>query len=319
MDGDSEPDIGLQGRAPSESQVALAANSVNPEPVREALSDQETCYSAASQLRHPRQFAKAMLVDLAASRELAWQLLARNLRGQYREPFLGYLWILLPPLAVAGIWILLHRTGIFQTSGLSVPYPVYIVAGTLLWQCFVDALNSPLQQLKASEYMLTKIKFSREALLLAGMGEVTLNSAVRLLLLVVVLAFFGLRFPPTAFLAPFGVLAIVALGGAIGLLLAPLGLVYPDVERVLGILTLVWFFLAPIVYVVPPGAHAPFHPLLNPAGPLLITTREMITTGDFSMTGLFWAEVGMLFPLLVFGSVLFRLAMPHVIERLTAR
>ncbi len=246
-------------------------------------------------------------------------MLARNLRGQYRDLLLGYMWILLPPLAVALIWIMLHRTGIFQVKGLAVPYPVYIIAGTLLWQCFVDALNSPLQQLKASEYILAKIRFSRESLLIAGIAEVMLNSGVRVLLLLIVAACFGLSFPATTFLAPLGVLAIIGFGAAIGLLLAPVSMIYPDVDKGLAILTQVWFFVAPIVYAVPPGSRAPFHPLLNPAGPLIITTREMITTGTFSQGGLFWIEAALLVPLLLVGSALFHLAMPHVIERLTAR
>jgi lipopolysaccharide transport system permease protein len=260
-----------------------------------------------------------MVADLRLSRELAWSLLLRSLRSQYRRPLLGYLWIFLPPAATTLIWVILHQRRIFQISNLSVPYPVYILAGTLLWQTFVDALNSPYNQLTSSEFMLTKINFSREALLLAGVGEVVFNGAVRLVLLIIVMLGFQLTMTPGVLLGALGLLALVLLGGAIGLVLAPIGMLYPDVHRGLSILTLAWFFLTPIVYVLPAGQGAPLAMGLNPAGPLLIATRDLLISGHTSQWQTAVLGIGAVPVILIAGWAFFRLAMPHVILRLSAR
>jgi len=278
-------------------------------------------YTSDSELRRPRQFARQMLTDLLAARELAWRLLVRNIQGQYRQPLLGYFWIILPSLATTLLWIFLNQSQILDVgeTDIPIPYPVYVLVGTLLWQGFVDALNSPLQQLAASEGLLTKINFPKESIIMAGLGEVLFNSSIRMLLLLVVFLWFQIAVPSTILLAPIGILALLALGATLGLLLAPLGMLYPDVQRGINIMTPLWFFMTPVVYSPPTTWPAVLIAKLNPVSPLLVTTRELLTTGTVSQAGYFLLIV-CLMPLLFIASwVLYRLAMPHLIVRMTAR
>lgn len=279
----------------------------------------EVIYTPDSQLRWPRQFMRSMIADLLASRELAWRLLVRNIRAQYRQSLLGYLWVLLPALATTLIWVFLNKSQMLEIGETDIPYPVYVLAGTLLWQGFVDALNRPIQQLRASELLLTKINFPRETLLMAGFGEVLFNFAIRVLLLLVVLVVFQVTVPLTIFLAPVGALALLALGGTLGLLLAPLGMLYPDVQRGLNIVVNLWFFITPVVYSPPTTWPGVLLAKLNPVSPLLVTTRELLTTGRVSQGGNFLLVVSLMPVLFVAGWVFYKLAMPHVIVRMMVR
>ena len=108
-------------------------------------------YTADPQLRRPEQFVRSMIADLFASRELAWRLLLRNIQSQYRRSLLGYLWALLPPLVSTLVWVFLRGARIFNVGETDIPYPAYVLVGTLLWQSFVEALNSPLRQLSAAQ------------------------------------------------------------------------------------------------------------------------------------------------------------------------
>jgi lipopolysaccharide transport system permease protein len=54
----------------------------------------------------------------------------------------------------------------------------------MLWQTFVDALNGPVQAVSNAKPMLARINFPSEALLLAKLGEVVFNFAVKLILIV---------------------------------------------------------------------------------------------------------------------------------------
>ena len=78
------------------------------------MSDQsiEVIYTPQSPLRHPRKFFGEMLLDLKKSREISWRLFVRNIRGQYSQPLLGYVWVILPPLTWTLVWIYLRRSGV---------------------------------------------------------------------------------------------------------------------------------------------------------------------------------------------------------------
>ena len=278
----------------------------------------EVVYTPESQLRHPRQLVRSMVSDLLASRELAWRLFVRNISAQYRQTMLGYLWAFLPPIVTTLTFVFLNSQNILSVGDTDIPYPAYVMVGTLLWQGFADALNSPIRLISSSRSMLARINFPREALILAGLGEVLFNFAIRLVLLLVVFIWFRIHVPTTVFLAPFGVLALMALGLMIGILLTPLGVLYQDIERGLAILLTMWFFVTPVVYPPPTRWPASLLAQLNPVSPLLITTRELLTTGTVSQPGGFLLITGIAFGLMLVGWVLYRVAMPHLVERMGA-
>jgi len=205
-----------------------------------------------------------------------------------------------------------------STSNSGIPYPIYVVVGAVLWQGFIDALNSPLKLLTQSRSMLAKINFPREALILAGLGEVLFNFIIRLILLLVIFLWFSISLPSTAWLAPFGVLSLLGLGMVIGLLLAPLGMLYQDVERSLNIFVSLWFFLTPVVYDPPSTWPASIVTTLNPVSPLLVATREMLTTGIVTQLNSLLIISGVTWLLLLLGWLLYRLAIPRLIERMGA-
>ena len=278
----------------------------------------EVVYTPDSQLRRPRQLVRSMVFDLLASRELAWRLLVRNISAQYRQSLLGYLWAFLPPIVTTVVWVFLNSQKILNVGATDIPYPAYVMVGTLLWQGFVDALNSPIKLITSSRSMLAKINFPREALILAGLGEVLFNFAIRLVLMLVVFVWFRIAVPPTILLAPVGILALMALGLMIGLLLTPLGMLYSDIGRGLTIITTLWFYVTPVVYPPPTTWPASLLAQINPVSPLLLTTRELLTTGTVSQPGNFLLITGITFGLMLVGWVLYRVAMPHLVERMGA-
>ena len=280
----------------------------------------EVIYTPESTLRHPGQLVGSMMHDLLASRELAWRLFIRNLSAQYRQSILGYLWAFIPPIVTSLTFVFLNSQQImnFSTANSSIPYPVFVIIGTVLWQGFVDALNSPFKALTQSKSMLAKINFPREALMLAGLGEVLFNFIVRLILLVIVYLWFGLSLPSTAWLAPVGMASLIALGFMIGLLLSPIGMLYEDVQRSVTLFISMWLFLTPVAYSPPTQWPASLLNILNPVSPLLVTTRETLTTGTLTQSPGFLLVSGITLVLLLFGWLLYRVAMPRLIERMTA-
>lgn len=277
---------------------------------------EEVVYTADSQLRAPGRFAADLRADLRVAPALAWRLFLHSVRAGYRRSWLGYVWLMLPTLATAATWVYLGRARVLDVGPTELPYPAYVLAGTLLWQVFAEALNSPLQQLSSARNILTKSRTPHEAIMLAGLFEVLFNFAVRTVVLLPVLVWLGAAWGASLLLAPLGVAALLLLGFALGLLLTPLGLLYQDVPRGLGLFAGFWFFLTPVIY--PPPAHGPASLLstLNPVSPLLVTARRWLAAGEVEPAPGFAAVVALSLLCLGVAWLCYRLARPHLVARL---
>ena len=153
-------------------------------------------YSNAPELRKPGRLLVSMLSDLWRGRELAWRLFVRDFSSKYRQTALGYVWAFLPAIATSLAFILLQSGGVISVGELGVPYAAYVMIGTLLWQVFADAMQSPLATVLASKAVLVKINLPREAILLSGLYLVAFNFLIRLVLLAAVFAWFRILPPP---------------------------------------------------------------------------------------------------------------------------
>ena len=276
----------------------------------------ETIYSPESQLLSPRTLFGAMHADLHACRFLAWRLFVRNLAAQHRKSVIGYMWLLLAPLAQTLLWVFLNSQKVINVGATEIPYPAFVLTGTLLWQGVADSMQSIIQQIKGNGQMLTKIHFPHEAIMLASLGQVLVNLVIRLLLMIGVYLWFGLPLTKTLLLAPLGLLALIAFGMMVGLLLTPLALLYDDVQKMLGMALSLLFFLTPVIYPTPTGGWAALLTKLNPITPLLVTTRQWLTGVAPTQLGAFAVVVALTMFLGLFSWVVYRLAMPHLIERI---
>jgi lipopolysaccharide transport system permease protein len=268
----------------------------------------ETVYSSHSELHHPLRFVTAAVSELRRSPAVAWRLFRSNVQARHRRAWLGYLWLLLPTLGTTAVWVYVKSRGIVSLAATDVPYPVYVLSGMIFWQVFADALSAPLQQLAAGRQMITRSRLPHEALILAGLFELLLNCAVRLLVLAAVMVAFRVPITPAIALVPIGIAAIALFGLALGLAVAPVGLLYDDVPRAITLVTGLWFFVTPILY---PARGAM---RWNPLTPLIESTRGWLTGSVADRA--FPLVVAATIPVLVAAWLLFRLARPHVVARL---
>ncbi|HRH43245.1 MAG TPA: ABC transporter permease [Pyrinomonadaceae bacterium] len=280
-------------------------------------SSNETFYNSKSALTSPKQFLKQTVLDLSFSRNIAWQLFRKNFFSQYRQNFLGYLWVLLPPLATALIWIFLHFSKIIDLGTTEIPYPLYVLTGIFLWQTFTESVTCPLQQLLFSRHLITKFKIPHEALVIAGLGSIVFSLLVRLVILLVCSIYFQVGISWNLLLAPIGLAVLILLGMAIGLLLTPLGMLYKDILSGIGIVLNVLFFLTPIIYPLPKNGAVSTVVSLNPLTSVINTNRNWLTGGNVMPDFSFYLVISISI-FLFFGSWLFyRLAKPFIIERIS--
>jgi lipopolysaccharide transport system permease protein len=262
---------------------------------------------------------KEMGRDLLASRELAWQLMVRDISAQYRQSFLGIFWAVIPPIVMAAGFTLASNSKVIAIGATDLPYPAYVMFSMTLWQTFVESLNAPVQAVGEAKQMLAKINFPREALILAKLGQVFFNFAIKLILIVGLFVWFQIPVSWSAILAPVALIHLVMLGTFFGLLLTPFGALYQDFSKGLTLATGFWLFLTPVIYPVPSG-NGIFGAIvkLNPVTPLLVTTRELATKGVVSDPQGFWVASLIAIVGLLLAWMVYRLAMPFVVERMSS-
>ncbi|QMS90672.1 ABC transporter permease [Nostoc edaphicum CCNP1411] len=258
-----------------------------------------------------------MFQDLFASRELAWRLLSRDIRAQYRRSFMGITWAIIPPALTAAGLTFANNTGLVRVEETDIPYPAYVMLGTILWQTFLDALNSPQIAINTSRPLLAQVKFPHEAIILTQLGQVLFNLSIKIVLLIVLFVLFKVSVSWTIIFAPFAFIILILLGVSIGLWLVPVMNLVQDVSRSMEVITLAWFFLTPIAYPVPTSGTLSVLVKLNPVTPLLVTAQELITTGELSQLTLFLIMSGITLVGLVLGWLVYRLSIPFLIERIS--
>ena len=275
----------------------------------------EIIYTSYSQLGSPRIFLHELKEDLRGARELGWRLFITNLRSQYRQSWLGYIWLIVPPLLTGLIWIFLGRSEIIITNTSPENYPVFVISGIFIWQTLVESLNMPIDQLTSQKHILAKVKAPHEAFVFAGLGMILFNLIVRLTILGIFIVLFKVKLGFALLLVPFGLISIILFGLAIGLFLAPFGLLFHDIKNGMNAFLSLLFFVTPVIYQIP--THSGIWRILkfNPITPLLNTTRNWLMAEDVLPAKEFFIITSCSLIFLIFAWFFYRLAKPHLIAR----
>lgn len=274
-------------------------------------------YTPESPLRRPWALLSSIVLDIWSSRELVFTLFWRDLKAQYRQAALGYLWLIIPSLATALVWFMMNQQKIVTVDTGDVSYPVFVLIGTTLWTAFSSTLMAPSDEIFKNREVFVKLNVSVEAFILAGLLRSIFNFLAMMFVLVPLLLWLGVEFRFSWLLLPLGVLGLLLCAFTLGLMLAPIGALYQDVKNGLGPLLGVLIFTAPIVFPIPAG-----NGLLativrwNPITPSIVFSRDCLLNGslEFLPAVLLWIVVTIL--LVVLAFIALRISKPHIIARM---
>jgi lipopolysaccharide transport system permease protein len=277
-------------------------------------------YSPDTGLRNPVQLITGMWHDAFChqSRSLAWRLFIRNISAQFRQSLLGYFWLFFPPLVNSAVFIFLNSRGIVKIPDTGVPYPVFVLLGNLLWQVLIMLMQAPIQGINREKGLLTKLNFSREALLVASFLEGATMAMIPLAAVPLILLIFGMPFGINMLLAPLGIFGLCIFAFSIGVFLTPIGTLYQDIGRAIPVVARFWMFVTPVIYALPKEGKTRTLLMLNPATPFIETARDCMLGHPADLMPLFALYFGLSVMLLAFGLIVYRLAMPIIVERMSA-
>lgn len=218
------------------------------------------------------------VAKFAHNRDLIRVLVAKELKVRYRSTFLGYAWSLLHPLAFATVFFILFRVVMrIQMEN----YALFLIAGLFPWQWLQNSITAASQLFLNNRTLIKKVRFPRDFLVVAGVS----NDLIHFAISIPVILGFMLHFrtwPTWAWL--WGLPALIAVQLALtygaALMVATVNLFFRDLERLVLILTMLWFYLTPVLYpveMIPPEWQWVVY--ANPAAPVIVCWRALFLEG----------------------------------------
>ncbi len=276
----------------------------------------EVTYSPESPLSHPGKLVREVIGDLYRCRELIWILFQRDLKAQFRQSLLGYVWLFLPPVMTTAVWLFLNSQKVISVESPNMPYPLFVMIGSVVWQTFVKLLQSPLQSFNAGKPVFMKLKVPPEAFIAAGTARAVFEFIIYSMVLVPAFFVFQITSTWTIVLLPLFFLALFTLGTALGFLLIPIGSLYGDIAQAVPILMGFLMYMAPVVYPPPTSGLAAKVINWNPVTPILMGTRDALTGGSAEHLAPALIILLLSTVVLFMSLITVRISLPHLVARM---
>jgi lipopolysaccharide transport system permease protein len=214
---------------------------------------------------------------LARWREILYMLVLRDLKARTRQAYLGYLWILIQPLLLTGVFTFLVQQVLGRSDLSDVPYPIFVMAAVIPWQFFANSLIESSESLVKNVDLVRQVYFPREILAIYPMFSRLLDVAIGFAALLVFMAIYHVPLSGWVVVTPV-ILAIEMLFiAAAGLVLSAANVGFRDVSRGLPLLLFLMLYSVPVLYAaerVPASVRPLFN--LNPMAHLVEEFRAAV-------------------------------------------
>ena len=216
-----------------------------------------------------------LLNELYAYREMIVSLVRKDLRGRYKGSVLGFLWTFINPLLQLMVYTVVFS--VIMRAGIDKFY-LFLFVALVPWIFFSSAITGGATSILSQQDMVKKIYFPRQVLPISYVTSSFVNMLLCFLVIfcVLIITGFGINLNALLYLPVVMIVEyILALG--IGLLSAALTVYFRDLEYILGIVTMAWMYLTPVMYsvdLVPEQLLPIFN--LNPMTPIIIVYRDIL-------------------------------------------
>ena len=187
------------------------------------------------------------LAELWAYRELLYFLVWRDIKVRYKQTALGAAWAVIQPFFTMVVFsVFFGRLAGLPSEGL--PYPVFTYCALVPWTYFATALTQSSNSLVDHARLITKVYFPRLLVPAAAVVAGLLDLLIAFVVLIAMLAYYGVTPSAAVLLLPFFVLLAALTALAVGLWLSALNVQYRDVRYTIPFLVQFWLFITPVAY-----------------------------------------------------------------------
>lgn len=221
---------------------------------------------------------------LKSHRELIFEMARRELIDQYAGQALGFLWAILHPMILVGVYIFIFgvvfKARIGGTHEMPLDYTCYILAGLVPWLGFQTSLIKSCTALTSQSNLVQQVVFPTEVLpIKMVLSSFTGQLFSFIVLLIYVVCKYGLPMPSYFLLPVLLFFQFLAMLG-IGYILAAITPFFRDLKDFVTVFAVVGIYLIPVVY-LPSWVPGLFKPILylNPVSYMIWCYQDVLYFG----------------------------------------
>lgn len=202
-------------------------------------------------------------------------LVRRDLKGRYKGSVLGFLWTFINPLLQLGVYTMVFSMILRNPIK---DYYLHLFVALIPWIFFSASVSGGASCIWSQKEIVKKIYFPREVLPISYVTSQFVNMLFSFIVVFAVLIVTGKGINPLAVLClPVIMLVeyLLALGTAF--ISSSVTVYLRDTEYILGIITMAWQFLTPVMYsvdMIPQSLLPIFY--LNPMTPIIVAYRDIL-------------------------------------------
>jgi ABC-2 type transport system permease protein len=231
----------------TQAPIRPAADEPNSHAHGESYVEQLPMQRVHAQTSFFRGFFPTM-VEIWQYRQLLGQLTRKELKVKYKDSVLGFMWTLIRPLLQLLVYTI--AVGGFLGNSKAVPeFGVYLFTGLLCWTLFTDIIGGCTGSIVSNAGLVKKVYFPREMFPLSVIGAAAINFLLQCVVLLGAYAVNNVYPHPDNFLLiPCALAVLLVFATALGLLLAASNVYLRDIQYLVEVTLLFWFWMTPIVY-----------------------------------------------------------------------
>jgi ABC-2 type transport system permease protein len=228
----------------------------------------------------PRIGVFQRLSSIWKHRGLLFSLVGKEIRVKYKNSFLGFAWSMLNP----AMYILIYYIVFQKILRNGIPlFAIYLSTGLLIWNMFQAGVQGGTGSIVGGAGLVKKVAFPREILALASVGAAFVFFLFQVVVLVIFLVIF--RVAPALnylWILPIGLLAILIIASALAVFLSAVNVYLRDMQHLVELLMLAWFWATPVVYTYLTLQVGLAHHgltqlyLLNPVTPVVLLSQRAL-------------------------------------------
>ncbi|MCC7460811.1 MAG: ABC transporter permease [Proteobacteria bacterium] len=237
-------------------------------------------------------------------REAFYRLVIRDFQVRFRDTYLGYLWVVVQPLALLLVFSVFIRKDAFEGIGISAT--TYILSGLVFWFFIVNSFNQACLSLVDNRSLVTQTNLKRALFTLSAIAAKVFDLAIGVVFLIVwVVVDRSIHISMATPLVLLDILGIFVSLIGMGWFFAALCVQFKDVRFTVPFISQLLFFATPVFYVVP-DKPIKWVLFLNPFTAFILGIRDHLFGTNLISTQLYlqgWA-ISILF--FVLGGLVFR-------------
>ena len=237
-------------------------------------------------------------------RELLKTNVKKEIRGRYKNSFLGVLWSFLNPLLQLLVYSVIFGA---LLAGGDETYPIYICIALIPWTYFTTAITQAAFTVIGNADIIKKVYFPREILPISVVTSGAVNFVISTIIILAFVIFSGVGLSWYILLYPFILLIQYVLLLGIGFIVSSVTVYFRDLEHIIGVILMAAFYGTPIVYKLEQLPHTlQIIVQLNPMTHLINAYRDIFYYHQMPNMQILFILLGASVVLTVIGYFIFK-------------